>query len=348
MTGAPILISRINLIALVAIISVVAYFAGSGAFKPYSTEVFAFFSQRTALAPASLPKEEASATETKSDHDQLAAPNDLSRSLERPVAETQTRTPVAAAELIAAPQTAASLPKEEASATETKSDHDQLAAPNDLSRSLERPVAETQTRTPVAAAELIAAPQTAASLPKEEASVTETKSDHDQLAAPNDLSRSLERPVAETQTRTPVAAAELIAAPQTAASLPKEEASATETKSDHDQLAAPNDLSRSLERPVAETQTRTPVAAAESIAAPQTAASLPKRKRRRGRRQASFTTDFLQRRLPRRPVRMFPIASPRTREMQPRLWILSRPAETRFPKRLRRRSQMPRQRTRRL
>jgi hypothetical protein len=36
-TGAPTMISRVILLAAIAIISVVAYFAGSGAFKSYST-----------------------------------------------------------------------------------------------------------------------------------------------------------------------------------------------------------------------------------------------------------------------------------------------------------------------
>jgi branched-chain amino acid transport system substrate-binding protein len=149
LTGAPMIISRMILIAAIAIISVVAYFAGSGAFKPYSTELLDFFSQTTAL----LPKKEALATAaTSSDHDQVSASNDLSRSPRRPVVDTPTQTPVAAAKS-AAPQTPASLPKEEALATAaTNSGHDQVSAPNDLSRSPERPVVDTPTQTPVAAA----------------------------------------------------------------------------------------------------------------------------------------------------------------------------------------------------
>ena len=107
LTGAPMKISRIILIASIAIICVVAYFAGSGAFKPYSTQLFDFFSQRTASLlkeTASLPKEKALATAaTNSDHDQVSAPNDLSRSPERPVVDTQTQTPVAAAKSTAGP-----------------------------------------------------------------------------------------------------------------------------------------------------------------------------------------------------------------------------------------------------
>ena len=100
LTGAPMKISRIILIASIAIICVVAYFAGSGAFKPYSTQLFDFFSQTT----ASLSKEKALATAaTNSDHDRVSAPNDLSRSPERPVVDTHTQTPVAAARSIAAP-----------------------------------------------------------------------------------------------------------------------------------------------------------------------------------------------------------------------------------------------------
>jgi branched-chain amino acid transport system substrate-binding protein len=149
LTGAPMIISRMILIAAIAIISVVAYFAGSGAFKPYSTELLDFFSQTTAL----LPKKEALATAaTSSDHDQVSASNDLSRSPRRPVVDTPTQTPVAAAKS-AAPQTPASLPKEEALATAaTNSNHNQVSAPNDLSRSPERPVVDTPTQTPVAAA----------------------------------------------------------------------------------------------------------------------------------------------------------------------------------------------------
>ena len=92
-TGAPVMIPRIILLAVIAIISVAAYFAGSGAFKPYSAKLFDLFSQRTASAPASLPKEETLATAaTNPDHDQLPRPNEFSRSPERPVAETQTET----------------------------------------------------------------------------------------------------------------------------------------------------------------------------------------------------------------------------------------------------------------
>ena len=100
LTGAPMTSFRIILIPTIVIISVVAYFAGSGAFKPYSTELFDFFSQTT----ASLSKEKALATAaTNSDHDRVSAPNDLSRSPERPVVDTHTQTPVAAARSIAAP-----------------------------------------------------------------------------------------------------------------------------------------------------------------------------------------------------------------------------------------------------
>jgi branched-chain amino acid transport system substrate-binding protein len=205
LTGAPMIITRIILIAAIAIISVVAYFAGSGAFKPYSTELLDFFSQTT----ASLPKKEALATAaTNSDHDQVSASNDLSRSPGRPVVDTPTQTPVAAAKS-AAPQTTASLPKDEALATATtNSDHNQVSAPNDLSRWPERPVVDTQTQTPVAAAKSITAPQTTASFPKKEALATAvTNSDHNQVSAPNDLSSSPERLVVNTQTQTPVAAA---------------------------------------------------------------------------------------------------------------------------------------------
>ena len=158
-TGAPVMISRIILLAVIAIISVAAYFAGSGAFKPYSAKLFDLFSQRTASAPASLPKEETlAAAATNSDHDQLPTPNDFSRSPERPLAETQTQTPVAAAKSMAAPQTTASLPKEALATAATNSDHDQVSAPNDLSRPPERPVVDAQTQTPVAAAKSTAAP----------------------------------------------------------------------------------------------------------------------------------------------------------------------------------------------
>ena len=159
-TGAPLMFSRIILLAVIAIISVAAYFAGSGAFKPYSAKLFDLFSQRTASAPASLPKEETLATAaTNPDHDQLPTPNEFSRSPERPGAETQTETPVPTAKSTAAPQTTASVPKEEKVATAvTTSDHDKVSAPNDLSRSPERPVAVTQTETPVATAKSTAAP----------------------------------------------------------------------------------------------------------------------------------------------------------------------------------------------
>jgi len=159
-TGAPVMFSRIILLAVIAIISVAAYFAGSGAFKPYSAKLFDLFSQRTASAPASLPKEETLATAaTNPDHDQLPTPNEFSRSPERPVAETRTQTPVATAKSTAAPQTTASVPKEEEVATAaTTSDHDKVSTPNDLSRSPERPVPDTQTETPVATAKSTAAP----------------------------------------------------------------------------------------------------------------------------------------------------------------------------------------------
>ena len=152
--------SRIILLAVIAIISVAAYFAGSGAFKPYSAKLFDLFSQRTASAPASLPKEETLATAaTNRDHDQLPTPNEFSRSPERPGAETQTETPVPTAKSTAAPQTTASVPKEEEVATAaTTSEHDKVSAPNDLSRSPERPVAETPTETPLATAKSTAAP----------------------------------------------------------------------------------------------------------------------------------------------------------------------------------------------
>ena len=214
-TGAPMMISRIILLAVIAIISVAAYFAGSGAFKPYSAKLFDLFSQRTAPAPASLPKEETfAAAATNSDHDQLPAPNDLSRS-PGSLADTHTQSLVAAAKSTAAPQMTASLPKEKALATAaTNSDHDQVSAPNDLSRSPERPVVDTPTQTPLVAAKSIAAPRTTASLPKEEAfAAAATNSDHDQLPAPNDLSRSPERPIADTQMETPVATAKSTAAP---------------------------------------------------------------------------------------------------------------------------------------
>ena len=138
------MISRIILLAAIAIISVAAYFAGSGAFKPYSAKLFDLFSQRTASAPASLPKETLAAAATNSDHDQLPTPNDFSRSPERPLAETQTQTPVAAAKSMAAPQTTASLSKEALATAGTNFDHDQLPAPNDLSHS-PGPLVDTHT-----------------------------------------------------------------------------------------------------------------------------------------------------------------------------------------------------------
>jgi hypothetical protein len=158
-TGAPVMISRIILLAVIAIISVAAYFAGSGAFRPYSAKLFDLFSQRTSSAPASLSNEETlAAAATNSDHDQLPPPNDFSRSPERPLAETQTQTPVAAAKSMAAPQATASVPEEEVAAATTTSEHDKVSAPNDLSRSPERPVADTQMETPVATAKSTAAP----------------------------------------------------------------------------------------------------------------------------------------------------------------------------------------------
>jgi ABC-type branched-subunit amino acid transport system substrate-binding protein len=212
-TGAPVMISRIILLAVIAIISVAAYFAGSGAFRPYSAKLFDLFSQRTASAPASLPKETLAAAATNSDHDQLPTPNDFSRSPERPLAETQTQTPVAAAKSMAAPQTTASLSKEALATPATNFDHDQLPAPNDLSHS-PGPLVDTHTQSLVAAAKSIAAPQATASVPKEEEVATAAKtSEHDKVSAPNDLSRSPERPVAETPTETPLATAKSTAAP---------------------------------------------------------------------------------------------------------------------------------------
>ena len=214
LTGAPVMISRIILLAVIAIISVAAYFAGSGAFKPYSAELFDLFSQRTASAPASLPKEEtlAAAAATNSDHDQLPTPNNFSRSPERPLAETQTQIPAAADKSMAAPQTTASLSKEALATAATNFDHDQLPALNDLSRS-PAPLVDTYAQSLVAGAKSVAAPQATASLPKEEGATAATTSDHDKVSAPNDLSRSPERPVADTQTETPVATAESTAAP---------------------------------------------------------------------------------------------------------------------------------------
>jgi branched-chain amino acid transport system substrate-binding protein len=212
-TGAPVMISRIIPLAVIAIISVAAYFAGSGAFKPYSAKLFDLFSQRTASAPASLPKEETlAAAATNSDHYQLRTPNDFSRSPERPLAETQTQTPVAAAKSMAAPQTTASLSKEALATAATNVDHDQLPAPNDLSHS-PGPLVDTHTQSLVAAAKSIAAPQATASVLKEEVATAATTSEHDKVSAPNDLSRSPERPVADAQTETPVATAKSTAAP---------------------------------------------------------------------------------------------------------------------------------------
>jgi hypothetical protein len=187
------IISRIILLAVIAVISGVAYFVGSGAFKPYYTETVWFFSQRTALAPASLPRKETSATAaTNSDQD-------------------HTQAAVAPAKSMAAPQTTASPPKEGALATApaTDSGHDQVSAPNDLSRPPERPVVDTQTQAAVAAAKSMAASQTTVSPPKEEvlATAPATNSDHDQLSATNGLSRPPERPVMDTQTQAAVAAA---------------------------------------------------------------------------------------------------------------------------------------------
>jgi branched-chain amino acid transport system substrate-binding protein len=213
LTGAPVMISRIILLAVIAIISVAAYFAGSGAFKPYSAELFDLFSQRTATAPASLPKEEtlAAAAATNSDQ-QLPTPNDFNRSPERPLSETQTQTPVAAAKSTAATQTTASLSKEALATAATNFDHDQLPALNDLSRS-PAPLLDTDAQSLVAGDKSVAAPQATAPLPKEEGATAATTSDHDKVSGPNDLSRSPERPVADTQTETPVATAESIAAP---------------------------------------------------------------------------------------------------------------------------------------
>ena len=214
LTGAPVMISRIILLAVIAIISVAAYFAGSGAFRPYSAELFDLFSQRTASAPASLPKEEplAAASATNSDHDQLPTPNNFSRSPERPLAETQAQIPAAADKSMAAVQTTASLSKEALSTAATNFDHDQLPAPNDLSRS-PAPLVDTDAQSLVAGAKSVAAPQATASLPKEEGATAATTSDHDKVSTPNDLSRSPERLVADTQTETPVATAESTAAP---------------------------------------------------------------------------------------------------------------------------------------
>jgi branched-chain amino acid transport system substrate-binding protein len=199
-TGAPRIVSRAILPAAIAIVSIVAYFAGSGAFKPYYTELLSFLPQRTAPAPALLPKEEARATTaTSSDHDQGSAPNDLSRSPERAAADTQTQASVAAAKSSAVPQTAAALPQDTLATTATSSDHDQASASNDLSRPPERPAVDTQTQTPDAAATSSAAPQTAASLQKD------------------DSSRPPDRPAVDTQAQTPLAAAKSSAVPPSGA-----------------------------------------------------------------------------------------------------------------------------------
>lgn len=210
------MISRIILLATIAIVSTAAYFAGSGAFKPYYAQVFGFFSQRTAGAPAPLPKEEALATgATDSAHDQLVAPNDLNRSAERAVLDAQTQTPVAGSKSMAASQTTASLSEEEALArAPTIFDPDQASAPSDLSRPAERPVVDAYMRTLIAASKSIAAPQTTASPLKGEAlAPAAANSGHDEALARNDLSRSPERLVLDAQTQTPIAAAKSIAAP---------------------------------------------------------------------------------------------------------------------------------------
>src|SRR3984885_7704196 len=114
----------------------------------------------------------------------------------------------------------------------------------------------------------MAAPQTTASLSKEALATAATNFDHDQLPAPNDLSHS-PGPLVDTHTQSLVAVAKSIAAPQATASVPKEEeVSTAATTSEHDKVSAPNDLSRSPERPVAETPTETPLATAKSTAAP--------------------------------------------------------------------------------
>ena len=169
------MISRIILLAVIAIISVAAYFAGSGAFRPYSAELFDLFSQRTASAPASLPKETLAAAATNSDHDQLPTPNNFSRSPERPLAETQAQIPAAADKSMAAVQTTASLSKEALSTAATNFDHDQLPAPNDLSRS-PAPLVDTDAQSLVAGAKSVAALQATASLPKEEGATAATTS----------------------------------------------------------------------------------------------------------------------------------------------------------------------------
>jgi FtsZ-interacting cell division protein ZipA len=164
--GAPVMISRIILLAVIAIISVAAYFAGSGAFKPYSAKLFDLFSERTASAPASLPKDEtlAAAAATNSDQ-QSPTPNDFNRSPERPLSETQTQTPVAAAKSTAATQTTASLSKEALATAATNFDHDQLPALNDLSRS-PAPLVDTYAQSLVAGAKSFAAPRRPRHFPK--------------------------------------------------------------------------------------------------------------------------------------------------------------------------------------
>jgi ABC-type branched-subunit amino acid transport system substrate-binding protein len=104
--------SRFLLALLMVMIAVVAYYAGSGAFRTQFGELFDFLSQRTALAPATLPQKEALVTPmANSDHDQVAARSDVGPA-QRPVVETQTQVPVAAAKSIAAapPASGASTP----------------------------------------------------------------------------------------------------------------------------------------------------------------------------------------------------------------------------------------------
>jgi branched-chain amino acid transport system substrate-binding protein len=203
--------SRVILLAAIAIVSIVAYFAGSGAFKPYYTELSSFFSPRAAPEPASLPKEEARATSAaSSDHEQLSARNDLSRSPARPAMDTQTQASVGAAKSSSAPQTTASHPQDALATAATNADRAPASAPNDLSR----PAVDTQTQTPDAAAKSSAAPQTTASLPAEDALATAAaNSDHEQGSAPKDLSRPPDRPAVDAQVQTPLAAAKSSAAP---------------------------------------------------------------------------------------------------------------------------------------
>jgi branched-chain amino acid transport system substrate-binding protein len=104
--------SRFLLALLMVMIAVVAYCAGSGAFRTQFGELFDFLSLRTALAPATLPQKEALVTPmANSDHDQVAARSDVGPA-QRPVVETQTQVPVAAAKSIAAapPASGASTP----------------------------------------------------------------------------------------------------------------------------------------------------------------------------------------------------------------------------------------------